>query len=383
MTISVPRLWVPRPRVFKIPFDEWRALYAPPLEWFTGKLRRNPSTGKIVRAVESGITGALLRSDDTYNVCGCDCFDPVRDCAGKDCDFCGGSPSPRQWQRPTDWEVILHGTVIAAQPTCFTVNGGSSTLTGGTADGTYCLTAGAGCSAGRQTLTMAGGSVGSTWLSSAVCGGSPIVTNRIGILTNVAFDGYSNLVDLLAVSGATTAVVGRIFFKTDTVGPAAAKQVDSFTVGGTVEVGDVFTIKLVRPDTGVELTITHTATTTSLVTTAGGLATAFTTAVGAIDATKRPVVNYGGGDNFSVTAQHAGIAHTYNAVTTTESGGGPADGQTLTKTAVTANGANTKNCYAARSHTNAQAVGDLAYDISTNIVGHSGTMTLLACCTPL
>lgn len=394
-TISVPRLWVPRPRVYKIPIREWYDLYRPPLEWFTGKLRRNPSTGKIVRAIESGNTGALIRSDDAYNGCDCGCFDPVRDCTGTPCDWCGGSPGVRRWQYPTDYELVLNGTVIPSTGGCQDMGGGVAdmNITGGTADGTYCAVATcAGVTpSGLSSVTMAGGSVGTVYTSNnGTCTGSTQSLTRLGIGVLVDTNRYTIEVDLRSASALTFR--GTVFQKEEILGAPSVAQVDRVTVGGTVEVGDKFLATYTHAETGTVVNVTYTATSTALDTTASGFASAFNSAIGlsAIPVDQRPqaIFNGTGTAACNITAKHPGLAFTLT-VSTTESGGGASDGQTIARSAITANAANTMDCYNFAALTNyitavSYSGGNVTPTTSSSaLVGHSGTATLLACCTPL
>ena len=100
----------------------------------------------------------------------------------------------------------------------------------------------------------------------------------------------------------------------ETVRPV--QQVDNITVGGTVEVGDKFTVTL----NGVAFNFTATTTTANDV--AAGL-------VAAINGGTEPVTaGSASGGVFSLTADIAGTAFT-SAVTTTETDGSPANAQTI------------------------------------------------------
>jgi len=100
----------------------------------------------------------------------------------------------------------------------------------------------------------------------------------------------------------------------ETVRPV--QQVDNITVGGTVEVGDKFTVTL----NGVAFNFTATTTTANDV--AAGL-------VAAINGGTEPVTaGAASGGVFSLTADIAGTAFT-SAVTTTETDGNPANAQTI------------------------------------------------------
>lgn len=386
--ISIPRLWVPRPKVFKIPFGEWLALYRPPLEWFTGRPRRTNASGKIL--TDSGV--AIL-SNSTYNACDCNCFDPVRDCTGVTCEFCGASPGIRRWQRPTDYELVLDGTVIPSTGGCQDMGGGvvDQDLTGGTADGTYCI-GGPGCGPpfpGLTSVTMAGGSVGVGYASNdGSCTGATIALTRLGIRALIEADRYTVQVHLR--SSASITYRGTVFNK-ESVGTNAVAQVDRVTIGGTVEVGDKFLFTYTHTETGTVVNGTYNASSTSLDTTATGFASAFNSAIGLSGiSTVGPTAVFNGAGTAAcdITAKHPGLAFTLT-VSTTESGGGASDGQTITRSAITANGANTKNCYGLATLTNyitAVAYGGGNVTPITSdaaLVGHSGTATLLACCTPL
>lgn len=114
-----------------------------------------------------------------------------------------------------------------------------------------------------------------------------------------------------------------------TGGAAAIKQLDTLTVGGTVEIGDLFTVTIGQK------TLSVAATTTSTATTAAEIAAAWV----ALDKSLYPEFGemepQANGSDITVLANTAGIPFTLT-VATTEAGGGAADLQTFVKVATTA-----------------------------------------------
>lgn len=109
-------------------------------------------------------------------------------------------------------------------------------------------------------------------------------------------------------------------------------QVDTFTVGGTIEAGDIFILTVTALD-GSTHEVVFVSTDTNIATVVAGLVAAwnddttdFCTPVSAVDA--QP--------DFTLTADVAGVAFSV-ALTTTEAGGGAADDQTVARDATTAN----------------------------------------------
>lgn len=110
-------------------------------------------------------------------------------------------------------------------------------------------------------------------------------------------------------------------------------QLDTLTVGGTIEIGDIFNITVTGTN-GRTLTISVVASSTSIATTVAEIVAAWAastddlaTAITAADASP----------DITMTAVTAGDAFTLT-VETTESGGGAADAQTFVRAATTANG---------------------------------------------
>src|ERR1051326_1057208 len=113
-------------------------------------------------------------------------------------------------------------------------------------------------------------------------------------------------------------------------GALAVAQVDTVTVGGTIESGDIF--KLIIGSK----TWSHSATSTST----SGLATEIATALASIDTTLYPefanIPFAPSGSTVTATADDEGVPFTLTAATT-ESDGSAADGQTFSRAATTAN----------------------------------------------
>lgn len=106
-------------------------------------------------------------------------------------------------------------------------------------------------------------------------------------------------------------------------------QVDTATIGGTLEVGDLFTITIGQK------TFTYTAATTTVATEAAAMVTAFN----ALSATLYPEFSritaaYTSGGSFTLTADDAGVPFTATYATT-EAGGGAADAQTFSGSTTT------------------------------------------------
>ncbi len=109
-------------------------------------------------------------------------------------------------------------------------------------------------------------------------------------------------------------------------------QVDTFTIGGTIEAGDIFILTVTALD-GSTHEVVFVATDTDIATVVAGLVaaweadtTSFCTPATAADV--QP--------DFTLTADEAGVAFSV-ALTTTEAGGGAADDQTVNRVATTAN----------------------------------------------
>jgi hypothetical protein len=115
-------------------------------------------------------------------------------------------------------------------------------------------------------------------------------------------------------------------------GTSAVAQVDTLTVGGTIEIGDKFKITL-TDETGASATLTVSATSTSTSTTASEIATAFNAST---DARFTPITALASTSTVTLTADTAGVPF-HCTVTTTESDDSAADAQTFTRAATTAN----------------------------------------------
>ena len=113
--------------------------------------------------------------------------------------------------------------------------------------------------------------------------------------------------------------------------PAVA-QVDTFTIGGTIEAGDIFILTVTALD-GSTHEVSFVATDTSIATVVAGLVAAWND-----DTTSycTPATADDSQPDFTLTADTAGVAFSV-ALTTTESDGGAADTQTVGRVATTAN----------------------------------------------
>jgi hypothetical protein len=113
--------------------------------------------------------------------------------------------------------------------------------------------------------------------------------------------------------------------------PSPVAQVDTFTPGGTIEVGDIFTLTATGKD-GHTAAVSFTATATTAANVAAGL-------VAAWNASTDPLhtgITATGTVTVILTADNAGTAFTVTG-TTTESDGSAADAQTFSRAATTAN----------------------------------------------
>lgn len=109
-------------------------------------------------------------------------------------------------------------------------------------------------------------------------------------------------------------------------------QVDTLTVGGTIEAGDKFKITL-TDETGTTATLSVSATTTVIATTCTEIAAAFNASV---DPRFTPITAAAGATTVTLTADSAGVPF-YCTVETTESNDAAADAQTFVRAATTAN----------------------------------------------
>ena len=120
----------------------------------------------------------------------------------------------------------------------------------------------------------------------------------------------------------------------------ARAQVSTYTVGGTVEVGDKFKTTLTAEDGSSTQTVSWSATTTSTSTTATEIAAAINNAATPSHSTYlglfAGVSAQASGSTVIVTAVEEGVPF-FDSITTTESDDSPADDQTFTRSATTAN----------------------------------------------
>ena len=112
---------------------------------------------------------------------------------------------------------------------------------------------------------------------------------------------------------------------------SAVAQVDTLTVGGTVEADDIFVITLTQGSISKSLSVTAGSTTISTV--VGNIVTAFNAST---DGFFARITAVGASPNITLTADSAGTPF-YCSVTTTEAGGGAADSQTFARAATTLN----------------------------------------------
>lgn len=111
----------------------------------------------------------------------------------------------------------------------------------------------------------------------------------------------------------------------------AVAQVDTYTPGGTIEVGDIFTLTITGWD-GTSKAISFTATATTVANVTAGLTAAWNASTHALCT---PITAADNTTNMTLTADTAGEAFSVTQ-TTTESGGGAADAQTFAKASTTA-----------------------------------------------
>lgn len=110
-------------------------------------------------------------------------------------------------------------------------------------------------------------------------------------------------------------------------------QVDTLTVGGTLEAGDIFNITVTGTN-GRTLTISVIAPDTTIAATVAALVAAWDASTDSLTA---GIAAADASPDITLTAATAGNAFTVT-VETTETGGGPADDQTFVRAATTANG---------------------------------------------
>lgn len=113
---------------------------------------------------------------------------------------------------------------------------------------------------------------------------------------------------------------------------ATTAQVDTLTVGGTVESNDVFSITMTGAD-GSTSTLDVVAGSTTIATVCTTIANAFNASTNALFT---PITAVAGATTVTLTADVAGVPFKCT-VTTTENGGGAADAQTFVRTATIAN----------------------------------------------
>lgn len=228
------------------------------------------------------------------------------------------------------------GTVTA------TVDGTKATYTGGAgvdnvtlsaADPTKAINLGA----GDDSLTLANTSDTSTEVLEGGDGTDTLVLTAADAETNSAtatFETKINSFERLTIGNAASQEVvnlanlddiNYVKLGTSTATTAAVAQVDTITVGGTIEVGDIFTATI----NGT--TYSFTAATTTVSDIVAGLRAAVVAGAPA-----GVTVGAAGATTFTLTANTAGIAFT-SSVSTTESDGGAADAQTLGVATTTAN----------------------------------------------
>jgi len=241
------------------------------------------------------------------------------------------------------------GTVTA------TIDGTKATYTGGAgidnvtlsaADPTKAINLGA----GDDSLTLVNTTDTSTEVLEGGDGTDTLVLTAADAETNsaaTAFETKINGFERLTIGNASSQEVVDLANLDDISyvklgSSTATAQVNTITVGGTIEVGDVFSVTV----NGTAYSFT--AATTTVADIVAGLRAAVATGapagitVGVADTT-----------TFTLTAATAGVPFTAS-VATTEGGGGAADDQTLTNTATTAN----------------------AYGIALNNLANNGTVVL-------
>ncbi len=118
-------------------------------------------------------------------------------------------------------------------------------------------------------------------------------------------------------------------------GTTAVAQVDTLTVGGTIEADDVFTIT-VTGENGDTHAVTVTGGSTDADTVATAMAAAWNADAHYLCAPVTAAASGGGTGALTLTADTAGVPF-HVSVATTEAGGGAADAQTFTRAATTAN----------------------------------------------
>lgn len=115
-------------------------------------------------------------------------------------------------------------------------------------------------------------------------------------------------------------------------GATAVAQVDTLTVGGTIEAGDKFLIAVTGEDGGT-YTLTVSASGTTIAGTCTDIATAWNASANPL---LTPITALAGSTTVTLTADSAGIPFVVS-VSTTESDNSGADGQTFSRAATTAN----------------------------------------------
>jgi len=136
----------------------------------------------------------------------------------------------------------------------------------------------------------------------------------------------------------------------------AVAQVDTLTVGGTIEATDIFNITVTGRD-GATTVVTYTAVDTVIATVVAGLVSAWNTSTNALCT---GITAADTSPTLTLTADTAGVGFSV-AVETTEAGGGGADTQTFTRAATTANAG--PNDWSTASNWSTGAVPDGAHDV--------------------
>lgn len=241
------------------------------------------------------------------------------------------------------------GTVTA------TIDGTKATYTGGAgidnvtlsaADPTKAINLGA----GNDSLTLVNTTDTSTEVLEGGDGTDTLVLTAADAETNSAtatFETKINSFERLTIGNAASQEVVDLANLDDISyvklgSSTATAQVNTITVGGTIEVGDIFTA------TVNGTTYSFTAATTDVADVVAGLRAAVNTGAPA-----GITVGAAGATSFTLTASTAGVPF-IASVATTDAAGAAADAQTLTNTATTAN----------------------AYGITLNNLANNGTVVL-------
>lgn len=114
-------------------------------------------------------------------------------------------------------------------------------------------------------------------------------------------------------------------------GAATVVQVHTITVGGVIEIGDIFHIDMTGWD-GVQQRITYVAEDTTIADVVAGLVAAWNLSA---STACTPITAADASPNITLTADVAGVGFQTAVTSTTETGGGAADAQTISQPAVT------------------------------------------------